>query len=149
MIDEQTKRKILIEYGAGASISALSKKFTLSRPTISKILSDGKSLQKVYRSKKKVDSLPEREKAVVERIIEEEEESNKALAEKTVRAIMKSLPKDIAEASLKDKMRVLEQMTAIFGIGDNDEAKKDDDGSNVHVVFEFKDTAIKSNGGDK
>ena len=59
---------------------------------------------------------------------------------------MMSLPKDIAEASLKDKMRVLEQMTAIFGIGDDEEAKKDDDNNNVHVVFEFKDTAIKNNG---
>jgi len=40
MVDIATKRKILIEYGAGASISALSKKFTLSRPTISKILNE-------------------------------------------------------------------------------------------------------------
>ena len=37
---------------------------------------------------------------------------------------MKSLPKDIAGASLKDKMRVLEQMTAIFGIGDDDDDDK-------------------------
>lgn len=145
MIDIATKRKILIEYGAGSSIVALSKKYAVSRKTISKILSE-KKVPKKSPSKKKVPINDELIEETSKALDELEEESNKALAEKTVRAIMKSLPKDIAGASLKDKMRVLEQMTAIFGIGDDDEAKKDDDGSNVHVVFEFKDTAIKSNG---
>ena len=147
MIDIATKRKILIEYGAGSSIVALSKKYAVSRKTISKILSE-KKVPKKFPSKKKVPIDDELIEETSEALDELEEESNKVLAEKTVRAIMKSLPKDIAGASLKDKMRVLEQMTAIFGIGDDDEAKKDDDGSNVHVVFEFKDTAIK-NDGDK
>ena len=145
MIDIATKRKILIEYGAGSSIVALSKKYAVSRKTISKILSE-KKVPKKFPSKKKVPIDDELIEETSEALDELEEESNKVLAEKTVRAIMKSLPKDIAGASLKDKMRVLEQMTAIFGIGDDDEAKKDDDGSNVHVVFEFMDTAIKSNG---
>lgn len=147
MIDIDTKRKILIEYGAGSSIVALSKKYAVSRKTISKILSE-KKVPKKFPSKKKVPIDDELIEETIEALDELEEESNKALAEKTVRAIMKSLPKDIAEASLKDKMRVLEQMTAIFGIGDDDEAKKDDTDSNVRVVFEFKDTAIK-NDGDK
>ncbi len=146
MIDIATKRKILIEYGAGSSIVALSKKYAVSRKTISKILSE-KKVPKKFPSKKKVPIDDELIEETSEALDELEEESNKALAEKTVRAIMKSLPKDIAGASLKDKMRVLEQMTAIFGIGD-DEAKKNDDDSNVHVVFEFMDTAIK-NDGDK
>lgn len=145
MVDIATKRKILIEYGAGASIVALSKKYAVSRKTISKILSE-KKVPKKFPSKKKVPIEDDRIEEASEALDELEEESNKELAEKTVRAIMKSLPKDIAEASLKDKMRVLEQMTAIFGIGDDDEAKKDDDSNNVHVVFEFKDTAIKNNG---
>lgn len=148
MIDIDTKRKILIEYGAGSSIVALSKKYAVSRKTISKILSE-KKVPKKFPSKKKVPIDDELIEETIEALDELEEESNKALAEKTVRAIMKSLPKDIAEASLKDKMRVLEQMTAIFGIGDDDEAKKDDTDSNVHVVFEFMDTAIKNDDSDK
>lgn len=47
MVDIATKRKILIEYGAGASIVALSKKYAVSRKTISKILTPQKSSQKV------------------------------------------------------------------------------------------------------
>lgn len=147
MIDIAIKRKILIEYGAGSSIVALSKKYAVSRKTISKILSE-KKVSKKFSLKKKVPIDDELIEETSEALDELEEESNKALAEKTVRAIMKSLPKDIAEASLKDKMRVLEQMTAIFGIGDDDEQRTDADDSNVKVVFEFKDTAIK-NDGDK
>ena len=123
MIDIDTKRKILIEYGAGSSIVALSKKYAVSRKTISKILSE-KKVPKKFPSKKKVPIDDELIEETIEALDELEEESNKALAEKTVRAIMKSLPKDIAEASLKDKMRVLEQMTAIFGIGDDDDDDK-------------------------
>ena len=123
MIDIATKRKILIEYGAGSSIVALSKKYAVSRKTISKILSE-KKVPKKFPSKKKVPIDDELIEETSEALDELEEESNKVLAEKTVRAIMKSLPKDIAGASLKDKMRVLEQMTAIFGIGDDDDDDK-------------------------
>lgn len=123
MVDIATKRKILIEYGAGASIVALSKKYAVSRKTISKILSE-KKVPKKFPSKKKVPIDDDRIEEASEALDELEEESNKALAEKTVRAIMMSLPKDIAKASLKDKMRVLEQMTAIFGIGDDDDDDK-------------------------
>lgn len=123
MIDIATKRKILIEYGAGSSIVALSKKYAVSRKTISKILSE-KKVPKKFPSKKKVPIDDELIEETSKALDELEEESNKALAEKTVRAIMKSLPKDIAGASLKDKMRVLEQMTAIFGIGDDDDDDK-------------------------
>ena len=123
MIDIATKRKILIEYGAGSSIVALSKKYAVSRKTISKILSE-KKVPKKFPSKKKVPIDDELIEETSEALDELEEESNKVLAEKTVRAIMKSLPKDIVGASLKDKMRVLEQMTAIFGIGDDDDDDK-------------------------
>ena len=123
MIDIATKRKILIEYGAGSSIVALSKKYAVSRKTISKILSE-KKVPKKFPSKKKVPIDDELIEETSEALDELEEESNKVLAEKTVRAIMKSLTKDIAGASLKDKMRVLEQMTAIFGIGDDDDDDK-------------------------
>ena len=123
MIDIATKRKILIEYGAGSSIVALSKKYAVSRKTISKILSE-KKVPKKFPSKKKVPIDDELIEETSEALDELEEESNKVLAEKTVRAIMKSLPKDIAGASLKEKMRVLEQMTAIFGIGDDDDDDK-------------------------
>ena len=123
MIDIATKRKILIEYGAGSSIVALSKKYAVSRKTISKILSE-KKVPKKFPSKKKVPIDDELIEETSEALDELEEESNKVLAEKTVRAIMKSLPKDIVGASLKDKMRVLEEMTAIFGIGDDDDDDK-------------------------
>ena len=123
MIDIATKRKILIEYGAGSSIVALCKKYAVSRKTISKILSE-KKVPKKFPSKKKVPIDDELIEETSEALDELEEESNKVLAEKTVRAIMKSLPKDIVGASLKDKMRVLEQMTAIFGIGDDDDDDK-------------------------
>ena len=123
MIDIATKRKELIKYGAGSSIVALSKKYAVSRKTISKILSE-KKVPKKFPSKKKVPIEDELIEETSEALDELEEESNKVLAEKTVRAIMKSLPKDIAGASLKDKMRVLEQMTAIFGIGDDDDDDK-------------------------
>ena len=123
MIDIATTRKILIEYGAGSSIVALSKKYAVSRKTISKILSE-KKVPKKFPSKKKVPIDDELIEETSEALDELEEESNKVLAEKTVRAIMKSLPKDIVGASLKDKMRVLEQMTAIFGIGDDDDDDK-------------------------
>ena len=123
MVDIATKHKILIEYGAGASIVALSKKYAVSRKTISKILSE-KKVPKKFPSKKKVPIDDELIEETSKALDELEEESNKALAEKTVRAIMKSLPKDIAGASLQDKMRVLEHMTAIFGIGDDDDDDK-------------------------
>lgn len=38
MTDKETRRKIIIEYGAGETVTALAEKYKLSRTTISKIL---------------------------------------------------------------------------------------------------------------
>lgn len=116
MIDNETRRKIIIEYGAGATITALAEKYSVSRKTISKILTPQKSTQKVPISTQKVLNEGKKTQEAIEKVLTLDEQDNKELARKTVNAIMKSLPKDIQKASMADKMKVLERMVELFGL---------------------------------
>ena len=124
MIDKETRRKIIIEYGAGATITALAEKYSVSRKTISKILTPQKSTQKVPISTQKVLNEGKKTQEAIEKVLTLDEQDNKELARKTVNAIMKSLPKDIQKASMADKMKVLERMVELFGLA-NDEDQEE------------------------
>lgn len=146
MIDNETRRKIIIEYGAGATITSLASRYSLTRKTISKILNAKKSTQKVPISTQKV---PKRVKKVlnedkktqeaIEKVLTLDEQDNKELARKTVNAIMKSLPKDIQKASMADKMKVLERMVELFGLANEEEQEE------VRLIITSEDA---SGGGD-
>ena len=124
MIDKETRRKIIIEYGAGATITALAEKYSVSRKTISKILTPQKSTQKVPISTQKVLNEGKKTQEAIEKVLTLDEQDNKELARKTVNAIMKSLPKDIQKASMADKMKVLERMVELFGLANDEEQEE-------------------------
>lgn len=86
MTDKETRRKIIIEYGAGETVTALSEKYKLSRTTISKILGSVKTEQKLSNNCTK----NERVGVAIGRVKEIDEQDNKELARKTVNAIMSS-----------------------------------------------------------
>lgn len=139
MIDNETRRKIIIEYGAGATITALAEKYSVSRKTISKILTPQKSTQKVPISTQKVLNEDKKTQEAVEKVLTLDEQDNKELARKTVNAIMKSLPKDIQKASMADKMKVLERMVELFGLANDEEQEE------VRLIITSEDA---SGGGD-
>lgn len=124
MIDKETRRKIIIEYGAGATITSLAEKYSLTRKTISKILTPQKSTQKVPISTQKVPNEDKKTQEAIEKVLTLDEQDNKELARKTVNAIMKSLPKDIQKASMSDKMKVLERMVELFGLANDEEQEE-------------------------
>lgn len=124
MIDKETRRKIIIEYGAGATITSLAEKYSLTRKTISKILTSQKSTQKVPISTQKVLNEDKKTQEAIEKVLTLDEQDNKELARKTVNAIMKSLPKDIQKASMSDKMKVLERMVELFGLANDEEQEE-------------------------
>ena len=139
MIDNETRRKIIIEYGAGATITSLAEKYSLTRKTISKILTPQKSAQKVPISTQKVDNEDKKTQEAIEKVLTLDEQDNKELARKTVNAIMKSLPKDIQKASMADKMKVLERMVELFGLANDEEQEE------VRLIITSEDA---SGGGD-
>lgn len=139
MIDNETRRKIIIEYGAGATITALAEKYSVSRKTISKILTPQKSTQKVPISTQKVPNEDKKTQEAIEKVLTLDEQDNKELARKTVNAIMKSLPKDIQKASMSDKMKVLERMVELFGLANDEEQEE------VRLIITSEDA---SGGGD-
>ena len=139
MIDNKTRRKIIIEYGAGATITSLAEKYSLTRKTISKILTPQKSTQKVPISTQKVPNEDKKTQEAIEKVLTLDEQDNKELARKTVNAIMKSLPKDIQKASMADKMKVLERMVELFGLANDEEQEE------VRLIITSEDA---SGGGD-
>ena len=139
MIDKETRRKIIIEYGAGATITSLAEKYSLTRKTISKILTPQKSTQKVPISTQKVHNEGKKTQEAIEKVLTLDEQDNKELARKTVNAIMKSLPKDIQKASMSDKMKVLERMVELFGLANDEEQEE------VRLIITSEDA---SGGGD-
>lgn len=139
MIDKETRRKIIIEYGAGATITSLAEKYSLTRKTISKILTSQKSTQKVPISTQKVPNEDKKTQEAIEKVLTLDEQDNKELARKTVNAIMKSLPKDIQKASMSDKMKVLERMVELFGLANDEEQEE------VRLIITSEDA---SGGGD-
>ena len=139
MIDNETRRKIIIEYGAGATITSLAEKYSLTRKTISKILTPQKSTQKVTISTQKVPNEDKKTQEAIEKVLTLDEQDNKELARKTVNAIMKSLPKDIQKASMADKMKVLERMVELFGLANDEEQEE------VRLIITSEDA---SGGGD-
>ena len=139
MVDNETRRKIIIEYGAGATITALAEKYSLTRKTISKILTPQKSTQKVPISTQKVPNEDKKTQEAIEKVLTLDEQDNKELARKTVNAIMKSLPKDIQKASMADKMKVLERMVELFGLANDEEQEE------VRLIITSEDA---SGGGD-
>ena len=139
MIDKETRRKIIIEYGAGTTITSLAEKYSLTRKTISKILTSQKSTQKVPISTQKVPNEDKKTQEAIEKVLTLDEQDNKELARKTVNAIMKSLPKDIQKASMADKMKVLERMVELFGLANDEEQEE------VRLIITSEDA---SGGGD-
>ena len=139
MIDNETRRKIIIEYGAGATITSLAEKYSLTRKTISKILTSQKSTQKVPISTQEVHNEDKKTQEAIEKVLTLDEQDNKELARKTVNAIMKSLPKDIQKASMSDKMKVLERMVELFGLANDEEQEE------VRLIITSEDA---SGGGD-
>lgn len=139
MVDNETRRKIIIEYGAGATIISLAEKYSVSRKTISKILTSQKSTQKVPISTQKVHNEDKKTQEAIEKVLTLDEQDNKELARKTVNAIMKSLPKDIQKASIADKMKVLERMVELFGLANDEEQEE------VRLIITSEDA---SGGGD-
>lgn len=130
MIDDSIKRQILVDYGTGIGVSALSRKYKVARATIYTLLGNKKP------KTDKLDRLPPRAAAAAKKLVELQEESNRKLAEQTVREIMKGLPADIKKASIKDKMLVLDRMAAIFHVGLDEEEQEE-----IRIVISSEDAS--------
>lgn len=134
MVKESIRKQILIEYGLGVAVSDLSKKYNIARTTIYGIL--GKKSPKMN----KLNKMPERVQVSVKKLDEIEQESNKMLAEKTVRTIMEALPDEIGRATIKDKILVLDRLMALYNLAEVIEKKEE---SKTEFTFVFKDTSLK------
>ena len=104
--------EVLACAAVGMTVRDIAKKFTLSQTTISKILSEGKSLQKCNKAKK-----------VLQESEQEEQRSNQKKAHSIINTIFNSLEEDIKTASVKDKRETLKTLVELFGLPEDVETE--------------------------
>ncbi len=95
----------------GMTVRAIAKKFTISATTVSKILNERKSLQKLTKAQE-----------IVEEVDKSEQKCNKKKAHDIINTIFDSLEKDIKNASVKDKRETLKTLVELFGLPEEEES---------------------------
>ncbi len=93
---------------AGLSQREIAKKLAISKTTVSKILNERKSDQKLANAKK-----------VTTELQEEAERNNQKKAHDAIDQIISDLQKDLKKASLKDKRETLKTLVELFGLPDD------------------------------
>ena len=116
-LSEADKRQITIESAAGHTVSELAKKFQVSHTSISKILKERKSCEKLQEVSK-VAEAPYREKAHA-----------------IIKTIIDDLPSDLKRATLKDKMNVFEKMISYYG------TPEDENTGGNEITIEIEDAS--------
>lgn len=97
-LTQKDKEDILKEYAAGRSVRDIAKKFTVSPTAISKILNRAKSLPNDKKSLHLQD--------------------NSEIARQIVDKAMIGILEEIQKASVRDKLKAIEQLSAIYDLKD-------------------------------
>lgn len=134
-LTDKQRKKIIAEYVQGdgkVSIRLLAKKYGVSPTTISKILSDKESVQKLTDKKK------ENEMSMLAFL-----DSRSEKAQLLIDKILDTLPNDFAKAGMKQKAGLLKILSEVFA--KPQEEKNNSGESSGQSVFEFvfKDMSIK------
>lgn len=130
LTDRQRKR-IVAEYIEGdgrVSQRMLAQKYHISQKTVSKILADAESTQKVSEKKE------ENTRSMIEYLDE-----RKGQAQSLIDQILASAGKDIEKACLRDKIGALKILSEVFG-GGRQEAKDD---APVQIIVEAEDASAE------
>lgn len=130
LTDRQRKR-IVAEYIEGdgrVSQRALAQRYHISQKTVSKILSDADTSQKVLEKK------AENTRSMLEYLDE-----RKGQAQSLIDQILSSAGKDIEKACLRDKIGALKILSEVFG-GGRQEAKDD---APVQIIVEAEDASAE------
>lgn len=120
-LSKDDKRQIVIQYVAGATCRELAKKYTVSASTISKILNEQKSVQKLT----EVDNLQNAENI-----------SNQKKAHGVIDTIINGLENDLQKATLKDKRELLKTLVELFGLPEHTDEEKVE-----KISVEFEDAS--------
>ena len=130
LTDRQRKR-IVAEYIEGdgrVSQRMLAERYHISQKTVSKILSDADTSQKVLEKK------AENTRSMLEYLDE-----RKGQAQSLIDQILSSAGKDIEKACLRDKIGALKILSEVFG-GGRQEAKDD---APVQIIVEAEDASAE------
>lgn len=96
----------------GMTVRDIAKKFNISATTISKILKEKRSEQKLNKGKE-----------IIQEVEQNEQRSNQKKAHSIINTIFDSLEKDIKTASVKDKRETLKTLVELFGLPEDVEAE--------------------------
>ena len=105
-LSDKQRKQIIVEYIAGdgkISQSLLAKRYGVSQKTISSILCDGKTSQKVYEKKK------ENEMSMLAFL-----DSRSSKAQSLIDKVLETLPSDFEKSSRRDKAGLLEILSEVF-----------------------------------
>lgn len=133
-LSDRQKKKIIAEYIAGdgqVSQRELAKRYQVSQKTISKILTDEESTQKVYEKKK------ENEMSMLAFL-----DDRSWKAQSIIDKILETLPNDFEKSSMRDKAGLLKILAETFGTKreSGEESKKE---SKPTFNFVFSDVSLK------
>ena len=120
--DNRIRSEIVAMAVAGVSQRAIAEKYKISQKTVSLILQQEKTSQKVSRQKKGINDVEN-----------EERKDNKVQAHNVINTIISGLEGDLQRASLKDKRELLKTLVELFGLPETDNSEKVE---KIEVEFE-------------
>lgn len=126
-LTDRQRKQIIAEYVEGdgkCSIRALAKKYSVSPSLISKILKDGKSVQKCTDKKK------ENELSMLAFL-----DSRRDKAQGLIDKILDTLPKDFEKASMRDKAGLMKIIAEVFAPQKGQEEKWEESQPKFEFVF--------------
>lgn len=120
--DNRIRSEIVAMAVAGVSQRAIAEKYKISQKTVSLILQQEKTSQKVSKQRKGINDVEN-----------EERKDNKVQAHNVINTIISGLEGDLQRASLKDKRELLKTLVELFGLPETDNNEKVE---KIEVEFE-------------
>ena len=120
--DNRIRSEIVAMAVAGVSQRAIAEKYKISQKTVSLILQQEKTSQKVSKQRKGINDVEN-----------EERKDNKVQAHNVINTIISGLEGDLQRASLKDKRELLKTLVELFGLPETDSDEKVE---KIEVEFE-------------
>lgn len=135
-LTDRQRKQIIAEYVAGdgkVSQRELAQRYQVSQKTISKILADKETTQKVSDKKKK------NEQSMLAFL-----DSRTEKAQRLIDKILDTLPADFEKAGMKQKAGLLKILSEVFAENKNkDKDKNEETGGQPVFEFVFKDMSMK------
>ena len=120
--DNRIRSEIVAMAVAGVSQRAIAEKYKISQKTVSLILQQEKTSQKVSKQRKGINDVEN-----------EERKDNKVQAHNVINTIISGLEGDLQRASLKDKRELLKTLVELFGLPETDNNERVE---KIEVEFE-------------